>query len=74
MDPFAQLAHIADEIKRSIDDDRFMQDIARLRRGLDLAFAAVLDREQEDAERAGFLDGYRALSLSLDELERLHAA
>jgi hypothetical protein len=51
-----------------------MQDIARLRRGLDLAFAAVLDREQEEEQRAGFLDGYRALSLSLDELERLHAA
>jgi hypothetical protein len=73
MDPFADLARIADEIKHSIDEDRFMSDIARLRRGLDLAFAAVLDREEDDGQRTDFLDGYRALSLSLDELERLHA-
>jgi uncharacterized membrane protein YccC len=72
MDPFAELARIADEIKQSIDDDRFMSDIARLRRGLDLAFADVLDREEDAAQRLDFLDGYRALSLSLDELERLH--
>jgi hypothetical protein len=73
MDPFAELARIADEIKQSIDDDRFMSDIARLRRGLDLAFAHVLDREEDAVQRLDFLDGYRALSLSLDELERLHA-
>jgi hypothetical protein len=73
MDPFAELARIADEIKRSIDEDRFMSQIARLRRGLDLAFAAVLDREEDAGQRTDFLDGYRALSLSLDELERLHA-
>jgi hypothetical protein len=73
MDPFAELARIADEIKCSIDEDRFMADVARLRRGLDLAFARVLDHEEDDAQRGDFLDGYRALSLSLDELERLHA-
>src|SRR5262249_17738876 len=73
LDPFALRAQLADQIKRSIDEDRFMQDVVRLRRGLDLAFAAVLDREQEGPQRAGFLDGYRALTLSLDELERLHA-
>ena len=73
MDPFAELARIADEIKQSIDDHRFMSDIARLRRGLDLAFAHVLDREEDAVQRLDFLDGYRALSLSLDELERLHA-
>jgi hypothetical protein len=72
MDPFAELARIADQIKQSIDDDRFMSDIARLRRGLDLAFADVLDREEDAGQRLDFLDGYRALSLSLDELERLH--
>jgi hypothetical protein len=74
MDPFAELARIADEIRRSIDADRFGYESSDLRRALDLAFAAVLDGDEDPAMRAEFLHGYRALSLSLDELERLHAA
>jgi hypothetical protein len=73
MDAFAELARIADQIKDAIDDDRFAESIGDLRRALDLAFAGVLDHEQDPGQRAEFLDGFRSLTLSLDELERLHA-
>jgi hypothetical protein len=74
MDAFAQLARAADQIRHSIDLGRFAESVTGLRRDLDLAFARVLDREDDPEQRTQFIDGYCALSLSLDELERLHAA
>ena len=73
MDAFAELARIADEIKDAIDGEDFAARIGELRRMLDLAFARVLDHEEDPAQRDEFLDGFRSLTISLDELERLHA-
>jgi hypothetical protein len=73
MDSFAELARIADQIKDAIDGDDFAERIGGLRRALDLAFARVLDHERDPEQRDEFLDGFRSLTLSLDELERLHA-
>jgi hypothetical protein len=71
MDAFAELARIADEIRLAIDRHPLGQALAGLRRDLDLAFARVLDREEDDDRRDEFVAGYAALCRSLDDLERL---
>jgi hypothetical protein len=73
VDPFTQLARVADEIKRAIDSDDFAETIGDLRRRLDLAFACVLDAEEDPEQRSEFVAGFCTLTRSLDELEGLYA-